>query len=172
MSVAVNRVTNANVYVDGTSRLGLAEEITLPEIKSIMSEHKAVGMKGQIELPAGIEKMEAKIKWNSYDTSVMAKAATPTTLVQLQCRSSMERYEAGGKTGEVPVVVHFSGYFKNLQLGSFKANEQVDLTTDLTVQYVKLVIDGDTVVEVDVLANIHNVNGVDTLATYRQNLGI
>jgi len=172
MSVAVNRVTNANVYVDGTSRLGLAEEITLPEIKSIMSEHKAVGMKGQIELPAGIEKMEAKIKWNSYDAAVMAACGNPTQLVQLQCRSSMEQYEASGKTGEVGIVIHFSGYFKNLPLGSFKANEQVDITSQLTVQYVKLVIDGDTVVEVDVLANIHNVNGVDTLATYRQNLGI
>ena len=42
--IAINRITNANVYIDGASLLGRAEEVELPQIKAKMSEHKALGL--------------------------------------------------------------------------------------------------------------------------------
>jgi P2 family phage contractile tail tube protein len=37
--IQINRLTNANVYMDGNNLLGRAEEINLPQIKHKMSEH-------------------------------------------------------------------------------------------------------------------------------------
>jgi len=48
--IKVNRLTNANVYVDGQSQLGKAEEVNLPDITFMLSEHKALGMIGKFEL--------------------------------------------------------------------------------------------------------------------------
>jgi P2 family phage contractile tail tube protein len=48
----------------------------------------------------------------------------------------------------------------------------VELETDFAVYYCKLEIDGEAIVEIDVLANIYKVAGVDKLAKYRANLGI
>ena len=60
--ISINRLTNANVYLDGGSMLGRAEEVNLPVLKAKMAEHKALGMVGTIEAFAGFEKLEGKIK--------------------------------------------------------------------------------------------------------------
>ena len=60
--IKINRLTNANIYMDGNNLLGRAEEIQLPQIKHKMAEHKALGMVGSAEFFAGIDKLECKIK--------------------------------------------------------------------------------------------------------------
>ncbi len=45
--IDINRVCNANVYLDGTSFLGRAESVDLPNIKHKFAEHKALGMARQ-----------------------------------------------------------------------------------------------------------------------------
>lgn len=172
MGLEINRLTNANIYVDGNSWLGRAEEVTLPVITSKMSEHKALGMVGMVELFSGIDKLEARIKWNSVYKDVFKKAANPTKTVQMQVRASLENYGSEGKTGESACVVYMTAQFKALPLGTFKQNENVELESALNVTYIKLVVGGETILELDVLANIYTVDGVDLLATYRANLGI
>lgn len=169
--IQVNRLTNANIYIDGSSFLGKAEEINLPMIKHIMTEHKAVGMVGKFELFAGVDKMEAKIKWNSFYVEAMKKMADPTTTLQLQVRSSLEVYTAQGRTEQQPVVVYMSAQPKDFPLGNFKQHDNVELESNLNVIYCKLEINGVNVMEIDVLANIYKVNSVDIMAKYRDNIG-
>ena len=98
--IQLNRVTNANIYVDGNCLLGKAEEIKLPDITTVMSEHKALGMVGKIELPSGFEKMEGEIKWNSFYRDVWLKMNNPYSMVQLQVRSNVPgrwRRSPGGR---------------------------------------------------------------------------
>lgn len=168
----VNRLTNANVYLDGKSLLGKAEEVNTPIIKQVMSEHKALGMFGKFELPAGIDKLEASIKWNSFYADTFKKIADGTKAYSLQIRSSLETHTSQGKTAEVPVVVYLTGQFKDTPLGNFKQQDNVELTTAINVTYCKLEINGEEIVEIDVLANIYKVAGVDVMANYRANLGI
>ena len=61
--IEINKLTNANVYMNGINLLGRAEEVQLPQIKHKMAEHKALGMIGSAEFFAGIDKLECKIKW-------------------------------------------------------------------------------------------------------------
>jgi len=172
MSIQVNRLTNANVYIDGNSFLGKAEEINLPVIKHMMADHKALGMVGQVEFFAGIEKMEAKIKWNSLYADVMKKNGNPVRPVSLMVKTSVETYTSAGRTAQVPGTFYVTGSFKDFPMGNFKQHENVELETNLSVTYCKLEIDGSVILEIDVLANIYKVDGVDILAQYRANLGI
>lgn len=169
--INVNRVTNSNVYINGASLLGKAEEIDLPKIITKMAEHKALGMMGVIELPTGFEKMEARIKWNAVYGDIMAKMANPYETHSLQCRGNIENYTAGGRTGQVPYVCFFRGQFKELPAGNFKQHDNVEMESRLAVTYCKVEINSVSIVEFDVLANIFKVNGVDVLATYKANIG-
>jgi P2 family phage contractile tail tube protein len=169
--INVNRVTNANIYINGNSFLGKAEEIDLPKITAKMAEHKALGMAGSIELPAGFDKMEARIKWNSFYKDAMVMMANPYEVVSLQCRSSLETYTAAARTGEAPVVVFLKGQFKSVPTGNFKQHDNVEMESNLAVTYVKVEIDGQPVVEFDAIANIYKVDGIDILAQYRSNIG-
>lgn len=172
MAIQVNRLTNANVYLNGVNMLGRAEEVTLPAIQHKMAEHKALGMVGVAEFFTGIDKMEATFKWNSFYPDVMKATANPTKSVKLQVRSSLEVYTAEGRTEQQPVVCFLTGQFKSVPMGNFKQHDNVELSSTVSIYSIRLEINGEEIVEVDVLANIFKVEGVDILATYRQNLGI
>lgn len=169
--IEINKILNANVYMDGSNLLGRAEEVNLPDIKFIMVDHKALGMLGSAEFFAGFEKMEAKFKWNALYLDVIKKAANPFKAVAVQVRASLETYSGQGKISEVPVVCHIGGTFKNIPMGNFKPKDNPEYETNMSVNYAKLVVNGEEIYEIDVLQNIYKVDGVDVLAQYRANIG-
>lgn len=169
--IAIHRVTNANIYLDAASLLGKAEELNLPELKAKLSEHKALGLVGSIETFSGFDKLEGKIKLTSYYPDVLKKLANPFKPVQLQARASMQAHEQGGVVREIPVVTIVTATFKNVPLGNQKQHDNVELEMSYSATYIKQTIDGEDVLEYDVLANIFKVGGVDLLAEYRNNTG-
>lgn len=158
--------------MDGGSLLGRAEEITLPDVKYKQADHKALGMFGEMEYTAGMEKLTTKIKWNSFYPEVLKKTANPYSAIKLQIRASMEIFEGGARVAEVPVIVYLTVRSKGTPLGTFKAQDNAEGETEFAVSYFKQDINSETIIEVDVEANIWIVDGVDLLANYRQNLGI
>lgn len=169
--IQINRLTNANIYVDGNSLLGRAEEIELPDIKLKMVEHKALGMVASIETFAGIDKLEGKIKWAAFYPDVMKKFANPFTHLQLQVRGSLETYTTTGRTEQVPVKVALTVASKGLPGGKFKQHDNVEAESEFTAYYMKVTIDGQDIAEIDVLNNIWKANGEDLLAEYNTNIG-
>ncbi|MFP1796906.1 phage major tail tube protein [Lonsdalea quercina] len=169
--IEVNRITNANIYLSGANLLGRAEEIKLPDISMTMQEHKALGMVGKIELPSGFDKLEGEIKWNSFYREAMLATANPYSALSLQCRSSVERYTAQGRVDEVPMITYLTVMFKKNPLGTFKPHENAEFSSSFNCTYVKQVMDGEDILELDYLANIFMVKGVDQLSDYRTNIG-
>lgn len=171
--VTVNRLQEANVYLDGNSLLGQTSEIKLPEVTHKYSDHKALGMVSELELWSSLQKMDAEFKWNSYYPETMVKCADPFKAFDIQVRSSLRTFGAGGAvTSEKPVVIYLKGTFKQAATGDFKQGDPSEIGSKLAVKYMRQVVDGKEILEVDVLANIFKVNGVDILQTYRENLGI
>lgn len=172
MKVNINRLTNGNMYINGSSFLGTIEECTLPDIKAKYAEHKALGMNGSVELPSGIDKMEAKIKFNAPYAKTMVLAADPYKAHDLMFRGNLETYEGSQRVAQVPYKCIMKAGFKNINPGSMKQHDNVETESTLNVTYCKLEIDNQVIFEIDVLNNIHKVDGVDILSTYRANLGI
>lgn len=171
MALQVNRVTNANIYLDGGSQLGRAEEFKGPDITQKMVEHKALGMVGTIELPSGIDKMTGEIKWSSVYPDALAKVANPLKAVSIQVRSNVQKFGPQGLVAEVPYVALLTVLFTKLPVGGFKQHDNVELTTPFSCYYVKVSIDGQDIVEFDAMANIYKVSGLDMLTQYRLNAG-
>lgn len=152
--------------------MGRASEVTLPEIKQKMKELEALGLYGSMEFPVGLEKLESKIKWNSYYSEVMANAGNPLASHRIQVRSSLEERTSNGMMAQRPVVCEMSGTFSNLPLGSFKKGDPIDQDTTIAISAIKLSIDGAVILDIDIPANVYKVNGVDILAKFKQNLGL
>ncbi|MFN3396496.1 MAG: phage major tail tube protein [Thermodesulfovibrionales bacterium] len=169
--IQINKVSNANVYIDGNSFLGRAEEFQLPQVKVKMVDHKALGMVAAIRVPAGLEPMEAKIKWASLYPEAFDKYADFTKTCRLQLRASLESFDPQGRTSEVPVVVFLTAMFHEFPIGNFKHLDPAEFETSLTVYYLKLVVGGEEKLEIDTFANIYKVNGEDKLETYKANIG-
>lgn len=172
MAYAVNKITNANVYVNGNNFAGKAKQIDLPVLKTTMAEHKGLGMAGAIELPTGWDKMEGKIMWTSYYADAMKVAANPYKTVQLIVRNSVESYGSSGRTSELPLVTFLTVQFKEFPAGSFKHQEDAEFESAVNVLYIRQEFGGQPVMEFDPLANIYKVDGVDLLQNFRANLAL
>jgi P2 family phage contractile tail tube protein len=172
MNTLINKCTNANVYLNGVSYMGRAEEITLPDIQPKMVDHKALGMVGESELPAGLQKMSAKIKWNAIYPDVMKKTHDAFTSVRLMVRSNIETYEGGTRVLQQPAVIYLTGTWKKSGALSFKPQDNVEIENELSVTAYKMEVNGEEIIDIDVMANIWRVNGNDQLAQYRANLGL
>lgn len=169
--LSINKITNCNVYIDGANHAGKAEEVKLPDIMPIMTEHKGLGAIGRVELPAGLEKMVCSIKWSSMYPDLMKVEANPYAAHSLQIRGSLETWGPGGRLAQVPVIAYVNGTFKKFPGGTFKQSDPVERESEVAVSYYKLTVAGKDIVEVDVFANIHKVDGVDINATFNRNLG-
>jgi uncharacterized protein len=171
MNVAVNRITNANIYIDGVGLLGRAEEIEVAQPRQRMVDHKGLGMAGTAEFWAGVDKLEAKIKWASLYEEALTVVASPFNAHSFQVMGDIEQYTSQGLTAELPLVYLMTGVFKEAGNFTFRQHENVDTTSVISVYHSELYISGTQIHLYDVLANIYVVNGVDQLATFRTNLG-
>lgn len=169
--IQINRLTNCNVYLDGGSQLGRCEEAKVPAVKYVMSEHKALGMVGKVELYTGLDKMEADFKWASFYPDVLTTIANPFKAVPIQVRGSLQTWDDSGLVSETAMVVHLRGSFKEISFGDYKMLTPAEFPSKFNVTYTKCVSDGVELYEADVLSNILKVNGVDLLANYRANIG-
>lgn len=172
MAADIKKITNANVYMNGSSLLGRAEEVMCPVIKHKFAEFKALGFVGTVDFFSGIEKMEAKIKWNSFYPDVLKVVANPINAINLQVRASLETYGSAGRISEEAVVIYMTASPKDFPMGNFKQHDNVEMETNFSLTYCKLEIGGLPIVEIDLLANIYKVSGIDILSQYRANLGI
>ena len=165
----INKITNANAYLNGTTLIGRLEELQLPSIKFKMQDVTTLGVFAELEFPSGLEKMEAQLKWNAiYGDNF--KAESPLTAVSLTVKSNMKQHGAAGSLKDIPVTVTISGVFKEIPLGTIKGAEKIDgLEHKMTVYYLKLEENGVQIYEVDVFNNIIKFGSNDILEQFRLN---
>ena len=165
----INSIINANAYRDGNTLIGKLEQIDLPAVKFKTEDISALGMFSNIEIPTGLEKMEAKLKWNAiYDNDW--KAASPVTSQTLVVKSNMVKQAAGGRTEQIPVTATIKGVYKEIPSGNLKANAKFDGAEHmLSVNYYKLEVAGAKIYEVDIFNNIIFIGDTDILESFRAN---
>src|SRR5215472_11801012 len=161
--IDVDRITNANIYLDGVSLLGRAEEVELAWPKAKMVDHKGLGMFGSAEFPAGLDKLEAQIKWLSIFSDVLETVSIFASH-SFQLRASIETYTSLGRTAEQAFVGLMTAQFKDGGPLNFKQHEQVDFPTTLVVYHCEYYVAGVQYLLYDVMSNLYIVNGVDQLA--------
>jgi P2 family phage contractile tail tube protein len=168
-----NKLTNANLYSSGVSHLGKLEEIGLPAIKALYTEHKALGMIGKIELPSGFDSMTGKMKFNAVYPDLILEFGSPYVTRQVQVRGNLETYDSSGRIAEVPAVAFMTIRFKDvLPPITLKQNDSPELESEYSATYFRLEVDGLRVIEIDFFTNIFFVSDNDELANYRIALGI
>lgn len=172
MALQVNRLTNGNIYIDGNSFLGTIEEFQLPDVKAVFADHKALGMAGKIELPSGIDKVEARLRFNAPYANAMKLKADPFTSRRMQFRGNLETYQGADRVAQTAYKVTITASFKNMPAGNMKQHDNVEMESMLNVTYIKVDIGTENIMEYDALNNIYIVDGVDLLQQYRANLGI
>ena len=106
-----------------------AEEIEIANPKHKMIDYKGLGMAGTAELWAGVEKLESKIKWASFDAETLTMSASPFQTHSFQARGNLEQYTSQGRSAELAVVYMMTGVFKDAGSPSFRQHQMVETTS-------------------------------------------
>ena len=172
MAKQINKLLNANIYLEDKSWAGRADEIELPVLKYLFADHGPLGQFGKTSYPSGAEQMECKIKWNGPYPEVQKRMANPFKALRIMARGSMDVYEGSDRVAQQPYTCYITGNSKSVPLGNLKQNENAEFESELAVSYVKLEINKLPILEFDAENNILIVDGEDLLADWRENLGL
>lgn len=164
------KLKNFNLFVDGESFMGVASEVELPKLTRKMEEFRGGGMNGPVDTDMGMEKLE--IGWTCggmvrqvFNQFGLARADG----VLLRFAGAYQRDD----TGEVMAVeVVVRGRHNEIDPGTGKAGDDTTLKVTSTLSYYKLVMDGEVVIEIDLLNMIESVGGEDRLAQQRTAIGL
>lgn len=164
-------VINFAVYEDGTEHLGMAE-VTLPEISNITNEVKGAGINGTYEsvVIGHIEAMTLTLNFRTFTKSAV-KLAAPG-LHQIDLRAAQQSTDSATQKKKVAKVKHVMKIeSKKLAPGKVAPASPADASGEYPVSYWAAYIDGEKVLEIDILNFIYFADGTNYLADVRKALG-
>lgn len=165
----IGKITNANAYLNGQSLVGKLDDIKMPEIEQAFEEYKAIGLVGEVEIPVGLKKMEAKLKWKAFYVADFLQMANFQQTQSIIVRGNQEEFDQLGRVVQKGVVVSLRGMFQNVPLGNIAAKEWKDMETTFKIVAVSLVIDNVLILDIDVLSNTYIVGGKNLYAGMSSN---
>jgi P2 family phage contractile tail tube protein len=161
---------NFNIFNDGQSYMGIADEVKLPKLKRKMDELRAGGMNGPVKVDLGQEGLEMEFTCAGIDKGVLVQyAKAKVDGVMLRFAGAYQRDDTAAVQA-VEIVVR--GRHEEIDPGDAKAGDKGKTTVKSTLSYYKLSIDGKEVIEIDLLNFIEKVDGTDMLAAQRKAIGL
>lgn len=158
-----------NLFNDGNSYIGQVAEITLPELSRKMEEWRAGGMNAPIDVDHGMEKLS--MEWTCgglMDDALKQFGITTHDGVMLRFAGAYQR-EDSSAVDAVEVVMR--GRHSKIAMGNAKAGEDSPFKVTSSLSYYKLTLNGQELIEIDVINMIEKIGGVDRLADYRKAIG-
>lgn len=158
---------NFTAYVDGRGYIGRIETCKLPELAINTAEYRGGGMDAPVELDMGMQKMEVQLVLAEYDPEVIKLYGLFGADVPVVLRGAIQRQGEAS----VPVIIRTVGGVKQISRGDWKTGENSQMTVTVNCNIYQEVINGETVVDIDVLNFVRIIGGIDQLADVRAALG-
>ena len=166
------KLKNLNLFNDGNSYLGIAKGCTLPPLGRKMEAFRGAGMNGPVKADLGFSDDGIQLEWTLGGLDLVALkqfGAVGAAAVPLRFAGAYQQDDTGDVSA-VEIVVR--GRHETIEMGEATPGEDTEHKITTTCSYYKLIVDGQTVIEIDLLAFVENVGGEDRLAKQRAALGI
>ncbi|SEI83163.1 hypothetical protein SAMN04244579_02158 [Azotobacter beijerinckii] len=166
------KLKNLNLFNDGNSYLGESKTATLPPLARKMESYRGGGMNGPVKVDHGFSDDGLQFEWTlgGLDLTVLRQfGITTADGVLLRFAGAYQRDDTGEVTA-VEIVVR--GRHEEINLGDAEPGEDTEVSIVTTCSYYKLIVNGVTEIEIDLLNMIETVGGVDRLAEQRRAIGL
>ncbi|WP_175879404.1 phage major tail tube protein [Burkholderia sp. BCC0097] len=165
-----SKLKNFIVFEDGVSYVGEVPEIQLPKLTRKMEAYRGGGMNGEVDIDLGMEKLELGLTMGGFMKEMFRTWGTSKVDgVTVRFAGSYQRDDTEAVDA---VEVYVRGRYKEIDPGKAKAGDNADQTGTMSLAYYRLVVNGETLIEIDFPNFIEMVGGVDRLAQQRRALGL
>ncbi len=162
------RLNKYEIYsVNGArlTMLGVAT-VTLPSLESLSDTVTGAGVLGEVETPTvgHFGSLEMEIEWNTVTGEALRLA--PGKNAEIYITSAMQvESQAGSKADKVKVFTTVRS--KSLDLGSLEMGAKTGTTNTLEVVAIKVLVNGESAIELDKFNDIYRIYGEDMLRDFR-----
>ena len=165
------KLKNFNLFVDGVGFAGRVVEVQLPKLSRKMEELRAGGMNAPVEIDMGMEKLTSEFTLAEFTRDILEQfGTTDTNASNLRFRGALLADDESNKTDAVEITMR--GRWSEIDRGSAKAGDNTDMKVAVACTYYKETLNGETLIEIDVINMKEVVGGVDRLESQRDALGI
>lgn len=166
-----NGTINFSVYEGANEFLGMAEA-TLPEISMITEEIKGAGIAGSFSGPYSGHFEPMSLTLNFRSTTKAAVQLMQPESHQIELRAAQQKWNSNSGKNEVEAVKHVAVVTPTkYAVGKLATASPTDASGEYSVSYYAMFIDGQKVIEIDIINFICFINGVDYLADVKKALG-
>jgi len=165
-----SNLKNFNLYNDGNSLMGIADEVTLPKLSRKTEEYQAAGMPFPVDLDISNDKIEIDWSCQGFVADVVKQYGAVKVGANLLRFSGAYQREDTGDVQAVEIVVR--GRHKEIDFGSAKVGDKTQTKIKTSCSYYKLTVDNAVLIEIDALSMIFIVNGVDMMEKQRKAIGL
>lgn len=172
MKKVPEKLINFSVYKDGTEYLGTSD-IVLPNIEAMTETISGAGIAGEIDSPTlgHFASMTCTLNWRTVEQSTIRLLRQQAHT--LDFRGAMQVYDSGtGQYNSVGIKVTVKAIPKSGTLGNLQPAAAMSASNELEVTYIKILVDGREMLEIDKFNYVCRIDGVDALAAVRTQLGL
>ncbi|AOE85836.1 phage major tail tube protein [Pseudomonas sp. TCU-HL1] len=166
------KLKHMNLFNDGNSYMGVAKTVTLPKLARKLEAWRGAGMDGPVKADLGMSDDGIQLEWTlgGWDLLPLRQfGITSASGVQLRWAGSVQRDDTA-QVSAVEIVVR--GRHEEIDFGDAEPGEDTEHKITTTCSYYKLVVDGRTEIEIDLLNFTLIVDGRDLLAEHRRAIGL
>lgn len=166
------KLKNLNLFNDGHSYLGVSKSVTLPSLGRKMEGYRGGGMNGPVKADLGFSDDGIQLEWKTGGLDLISLrqfGMVKASGVLLRFTGAFQQDDTE-EMSNVEIVVR--GRHETIEMGDAQAGEDTEHSMTTTCTYYKLTVDGDDIIEIDLLNFIEKINGVDMLEKQRAALGI
>lgn len=159
-------IRNFNAFVDGISYFGKATEAKLPQPKIMTEAHRGAGMDGSVGIDMGTEALAAQVSFAEHMPELITHFGSGTRLVLRPAQVSPDGIDTD------TIIATIGGLVTEAGSGDLKSGTNAPLTLIWDVRYYRLEMNGVELIEIDKVAGIRRIRGVDQLANIRRAMGV
>lgn len=166
------KLKNLNLFNDGHSYLGVSKSVTLPSLGRKMESYRGGGMNGPVKADLGFSDDGIQLEWKTGGLDLISLrqfGMIKASGVLLRFTGAFQQDDTE-EMSNVEIVVR--GRHETIEMGDAQPGEDTEHSITTTCSYYKLTVDGEDIIEIDLLNFIEKVDGVDLLAKQRAALGI
>ena len=168
----IPEVINAfNVYIDSTALVGISGAVTLPNFEAITEEISGAGILGSYEtsIPGHFSSMTQEIPFRILMDDAFSLMKYNEALELTFRASAQSTVKSTGALDYSGLRIVERGRFKSMTGGKLEQGKQMESSVTLELFYIKILLDDDTLLELDKLNSTFIVDGTDMLEDVTEN---
>lgn len=166
------KLKHLNMFLDGENWIGVGEEYTPAKLAMKLEAYRGGGMPGAAHINMGLDDgaLDTEFTFGGYEAALFKKQhQAKIDGVMLRFAGSFQRDDTA-QVSSVEIVQR--GRIKELDGGTLKTGDNTQQKVSMANTYYKVTVDGEELVEIDLINMIWKVGGEDLMEEHRKAIGL